>query len=588
MWRIAFPLLVAFLPACTPDAASGPDTAPGPDAGTALGDVPAVFDASALGDAPAVDAVGGLDAARGGETNCSDGVDDDGDGSTDCADSDCAAVPRCAVPTITLHVATTARVVSSSHPIDCADDCTYRIPVGEFVALEARAAGGRVFRAWSGGTCPLAGRSAHGSFIATSDAYCSADFVPFAAWSRSVSARSIAAGRVVATRDGGLVAATLTATYSASGHDELLIVRLSASGDALWTRRMGRGDESLFGLGLALDAQERPYLVAGHHLVALDTDGATRWIKRMPYVALGAVAVDEGGHVVVAGTTPAVGTTEGDLFVASLSDAGVVAWRAHYTSHDPSSPSITEPYAETPWAMAAGAGGIHIVGDMNNTAYARRGMVLSLRPDGAVQAGSVLFDDYRTASTRARDVVVQEGSIVVAVENQDARESAVVALDGAHDVDWEIGLGRRAGVRAYLHSVDRSPDGTLVLAGAASDGTTHLWYARLDPSTRSFVWQRRFAANAFARASVLATGALAVTAPEGDDIWLLATGADGVASIATGCSRGTADTMLPMDAPYMHRNPWSFEREASTDVVEDASLLEPATDEVVFGVCPAS
>ena len=41
----------------------------------------------------------------GGETNCGDGVDNDSDGDTDCADSDCAADPLC----------------SSTTEIDCAD-----------------------------------------------------------------------------------------------------------------------------------------------------------------------------------------------------------------------------------------------------------------------------------------------------------------------------------------------------------------------------------------------------------------------------------------------------------------------------------
>lgn len=164
-------------------------------------------------------------------------------------------------------------------------------------------------------------------------------------WSRTYAGgTSTSLYSVVQTSDGGYAAAGGTNGFGA-GSDDVLLVKLDASGNTLWTRTYGgAGSEGAYAL------QEKStggYIIAGVtsgfgagssdvYVVSTDAAGTLLWTRTCggpgQDLAGYSTSVQEtsAGEFVVAGSTQSFGAGNYDYYLIKLSAAGVVLWTKTY------------------------------------------------------------------------------------------------------------------------------------------------------------------------------------------------------------------------------------------------------------------
>lgn len=312
-------------------------------------------------------------------------------------------------------------------------------------------------------------------------------------WGRQLGSTELDAATGVATDAAGdvyVVGQTFGGLDGAepAGDSDVVVVKLSADGDRIWTRQFGSeardvavgiaahpgGDVLVVGFtsGALDDVPETGAFDT--FVVRLDAAGNRVWLRQLRHpssdIPVG-IAVDAAGSAFVAGYTfgglygnPNLG--ESDLFVHKLDAGGERLWTRQFgsASSDGASAVATDP-----------AGNIVVVGstlgsfEANPHLGADDLVVLKLDPDGtllwSVQLGTAGSDD-------ARGVATDPAGNVVVVGGSDGALEGFVNRGGDDLV--VIGLGPDGRVRRR-HQLG-SEAGDLALA-VASDGAGNLYVA---------------------------------------------------------------------------------------------------------------
>lgn len=134
------------------------------------------------------------------------------------------------------------------------------------------------------------------------------------------------------TADGGFV---MIGTVGYMGYgDSLYVVKTDMSGNLLWSKTYNTSETNLFYRDAAA-TMDGGYLVAGGvysegFLLKIDAAGDPLWIQRYDSLQLMSVIETADNNIMVAGGTPAYGTTQKDMFVMKANASGIPLWTNTY------------------------------------------------------------------------------------------------------------------------------------------------------------------------------------------------------------------------------------------------------------------
>ena len=359
---------------------------------------------------------------------------------------------------------------------------------------------------------------------------------PNVVWDRTYGAgESEWASSVVALADGGLAVAGGTKSKGA-GNWDMWVLRLDGSGNAVWERTFGGGEDD--GADSVVALADGGLAVAGF-TASKGAGGGDMWVLRLNGsgnevwdrtfgggdldLATSVVALADGG-LAVAGRTTSKGAGKQDMWVLRLDGSGNVVWDRTFGG------------GEDDWAtsvVALADGGLAVAG-LTASKGAGNADMWVLRLNGS---GNVVWD--RTFGGSENDwassvVALADGGLAVAghTESKGAGDADmwVLRLDGSGNVVWERTFG--GGESDEAGSVVALADGGLAVAGSTRSkgaGTRDMWVLRLDGSG-NVLWDRTFGGGLSDWASsvvALADGGLAVaggTESKGAgkfDVWVL-------------------------------------------------------------------
>jgi len=138
---------------------------------------------------------------------------------------------------------------------------------------------------------------------------------------------------IIQSSDGGYAIAGYTSSFGA-GYVDFYVVKLDSSGNVLWTKTIGGGDED-FAYSI-IQSSDGGYVVAGQtysyehmYVVKLDSSGNVLWTKTIGVsswdFATSITQSSDGGYV-VAGYTSSFGAGDRDFYVVKLDSSGNVVW----------------------------------------------------------------------------------------------------------------------------------------------------------------------------------------------------------------------------------------------------------------------
>ena len=238
----------------------------------------------------------------------------------------------------------------------------------------------------------------------------------------------------MALADGGLAVAGRT-TSKGAGKQDMWVLRLDGSGNVVWDRTFGGGEDD--------------------------------W-------ATSVVALADGG-LAVAGLTASKGAGNADMWVLRLDGSGNVVWDRTFGG------------SENDWAssvVALADGGLAVAGHTESKGAGDADMWV-LRLDGS---GNVVWE--RTFGGGESDeagsvVALADGGLAVAGSTRSkgagTRDMWVLRLDGSGNVLWDRTFG--GGLSDWASSVVALADGGLAVAGGTESkgaGKFDVWVLRLD------------------------------------------------------------------------------------------------------------
>ena len=289
---------------------------------------------------------------------------------------------------------------------------------------------------------------------------------------------------IIQTSDGGFVFIGTTIT-SADGFDELLAVKLDASGNQIWTKAFpGSGASSG---GDVLQTQDGGYLIVpgNENLIKLDSSGNLLWNKAIldygrNYESSLKQTSDNG--YVVAGWTDACGADcAPDFWIVKL-DA---SWN----------PLCTKTYGrntgpDKAYTINSTSDAGYIVAGFTNDPIAQNtsvpsGWILKLDASGNKVWDKILgvqgTAELRSAFQTTGGNYIAAGTNTAGEETNNSTDFYLAKLDSTGNVIWEKKVGLKSSWDS-LYSAQQTSDGGFILAGLAADvyGTSDILVIKVD------------------------------------------------------------------------------------------------------------
>ena len=159
----------------------------------------------------------------------------------------------------------------------------------------------------------------------------------FAGWERTYGGvRNDYGWSVAQTTDGGYVVAGATASFTTDEFDyEFYVLKLTSTGDTIWTRTYGRSPYSDFCYSIA-QTLDNGYILTGTEggrfwVVRLTSFGDTLWTRRYGGSGMGGgfsvVVTTDGGYILTGGINS---SDNDDIYVLKLDSAGNTIWTKTY------------------------------------------------------------------------------------------------------------------------------------------------------------------------------------------------------------------------------------------------------------------
>lgn len=305
------------------------------------------------------------------------------------------------------------------------------------------------------------------------------------------------------TADGGVITAGLTYSQSFSSWN-VWLVRTNGAGDSLWTRTYGGNADDVG--GSVAQTSDGGFVLAGWTevsqqssgdllLMRMDAVGDTLWTRRIggPRSENGSsIQQTQDGGFIVAGTTRSTSDQKGDLWLVRTDMNGETLWtRTFGTAAGEDGNSVRQ----------TTDGGFVVAG----IAWSWDGMkssALLVRTDAD---GNELWTrtyggGYRDGASAVRQTP-GGGYVIVGTTEASQLVSAdllLIKTDASGNVEWQKALGRPGW--QHGHSIEATSDGGYIVAGYANPFTgSHdgAWLAKVD-AAGDITWDAVFGGPGFA------------------------------------------------------------------------------------------
>ncbi len=152
-------------------------------------------------------------------------------------------------------------------------------------------------------------------------------------WSRHYffNNRSNIGTSMIATQDGGCVIAFTTEDYAWS-YPKMALAKVDAQGSVLWQKELGPSNEGLYGAGNLVETTTGDYLVIANPYEGSQTDytlhkvnkaGVLVWSRQYPGVYAGDIQPTKDNHFVITGTRL---NRNSDVFLTKINSQGSILW----------------------------------------------------------------------------------------------------------------------------------------------------------------------------------------------------------------------------------------------------------------------
>ena len=283
-------------------------------------------------------------------------------------------------------------------------------------------------------------------------------------WTRTYGGSFNDRGHSVAqTFDGGYIVTGVTRSFGAHS-DDIYVLKLSSSGDTVWTRTYGGSD---WDVGQSVvQTSDGGYIIAGHtysfgvgladiYLVKTDAEGDTVWTR-----TYGGTDWDEGysvaqtsdGGFIIAGTTSSFGDILGDVYVVKTDALGDTIWTRTYGGSD----------YDYGYSVAQTSDGGYIIAGGTYSFGAGSYDVYLIKTDSL---GYTAIGE--SPSARPEDIAISaypnpfNSAVVISVETQDFASLQIEVFDINGRIVANIPVGTRHVVSLRNHAVIWQPDESL-------------------------------------------------------------------------------------------------------------------------------
>ena len=278
------------------------------------------------------------------------------------------------------------------------------------------------------------------------------------------------------TPDNGYIMAGTTTSYGSGGRD-VLVIKTNAVGDTLWTRTYGGPLDNEYGFCVQV-TDDGGYVVSGvassfydvegdMYLVRLTATGDTLWTR-----TYGGIGYEWGSYVqqtsdggfVIAGQTPAFGAGGFDVYMVKVDANGGVAWTKTYGSSGLETASAIQQTAD---------GGYILSGQTSFGAGTGDFLLVKTDATGTMEWAKA----YGVAGTEDGVTVKQttDGGYVIGGSSENilgptGEDMCLIRIDPAGDVLWAKLYG--GSVTDECYEVIQTPDGGFALCGKSFSFST--------------------------------------------------------------------------------------------------------------------
>ncbi|MBD3234181.1 MAG: T9SS type A sorting domain-containing protein [candidate division Zixibacteria bacterium] len=292
------------------------------------------------------------------------------------------------------------------------------------------------------------------------------------------------ANGVKATPDGGYIFAGVTHEFEFPHNSDLFIVKTNSSGNQVWTTTWG----VMYAEDWADDVVVNPdttYIIAGHTtslgaggedvlLMKLSKTGDILWTKAYGGAendyALSIERTSDGGYVMV-GTTETFGGGLYDVYVVRTDSEGDTLWTKNYGG----------PYQDLGYDIKQTDDGGYIIAGWKDVDGQYTWNYYLIRTDSE---GNILWEEnYGTEEfsdfARSVDITADGGYIIGGDTGVFDREPYLVRTDADGNLLWEQTYPEQGDVKGY--AVQTTSDGGYVYAGVIGDFYPDIYLRRLAP-----------------------------------------------------------------------------------------------------------
>jgi hypothetical protein len=421
------------------------------------------------------------------------------------------------------------------------------------------------------------------------------------AWQKTYDGSSTdLANSIQQTLDGGYILAGYTYSFGAGG--DMWVLKLDASGNAVWQKTYGGSD---FDMANSIQqTSDGGYILGGNTysfgagdrdawVLKLDASGNAAWQKTYggsDWDSAYSIQQTSDGGYILAGYTGSFGAGNGDTWVLKLDASGNVAWQKTYGDSEIDRAKSIQQTSEGGYILA---GETESFGAVYSDAW-----VLKLDASGNVAWQKTYGgSDYDWANSIQQ---TSDGGYILAGETESFGAGEidmwVLKLDASGNAAWHKTYGGSDFDSA--NSIQQTSDGGYILAGdtysfGAGAGKNDMWVLKLDVGGNA-AWQKTYGGSDYDVASsiqqtseggyILAGDTNSFGAGD-DDAWVLKLEADGV--ISGSCPDGIgADTYVVATSTSVSTENSTATAETSNATVGDTNVVpqdSSATQESLCG-----